>query len=162
MYSEKNEDFNKLLNHAYFFLKFRPRTRKETENYLYKKIQKHYWSRDDVTKVIKHLEELDLIDDRNFVKWFVEQRTLLKPKSAFVLKQELLKHGVDKEMIEVYFSEHSLNEEALAEKTLKEKWYRYNKLDRRKRFEKARSFLLRRGFGYDICKKIINMLENNN
>lgn len=148
-----------LLNYAFFFLKFRPRTKKEIETYLNKKIQKRHWSRDDVKKVIQHLEELDLINDKNFVKWFVEQRILLKPKGKYVLQQELLKHGIDKEDIDEYFSSYSVDEEKLAEKILQERWHRYNKLDKRKRFEKAASFLMRRGFSFEISRKIISRLE---
>ena len=127
---QSNDDLQSLLDYAYFFLKFRPRSKKELEIYLYKKIQKRHWSQDDVKKVIQHLEELDLVSDKNFVKWFVEQRMLLKPKSEFALKQELLKHGISKEIIDEYFSSHSINEEELAEKTLRERWYRYKYLDK--------------------------------
>jgi len=158
MFTDKDEDFGKLLNYAYFFLKFRPRSKKEIENYLYKKIQKRHWSRDDVKKVIKHLESLDLINDKKFVKWFVGERILLKPKSTFALKQELLKHGVEKELIDEYFFSNSVNEEELAEKILRNRWNRYKNLNRQKRFEKTASFLMRRGFNFDIVRKTINKL----
>lgn len=148
-----------LLNYAFFFLKFRPRTRKEIETYLYKKIQKRHWSRDDVKKAIQHLEKIELINDKNFIKWFVEQRTLLKPKGKFILQQELLKHGIEKELIDEYFSSYSVNEEELAEKILQERWHRYKNLDKRKRFEKAVSFLLRRGFTFETAKKTIDKLQ---
>lgn len=154
-----DEDFQKLLNYAYFFLKFRPRTRKEIKIYLNKKIQKHHWSQDDVKKVIQHLENIELINDKNFIKWFVEQRTIIKPKGTRVLRQELLKHGLEKEMIDEYFSSYSMDEEQLAEKTLQERWQRFKNLDKRKRFEKAAGFLLRRGFSFDIAKTTIKMLE---
>jgi regulatory protein len=156
---QSNDDLQSLLDYAYFFLKFRPRSKKELEIYLYKKIQKRHWSQDDVKKVIQHLEELDLVSDKNFVKWFVEQRMLLKPKSEFALKQELLKHGISKEIIDEYFSSHSINEEELAEKTLRERWYRYKYLDKRKRFEKAASFLQRRGFSFDTITNVIKKLQ---
>lgn len=159
MFTETDEDFQKLLNYAYFFLKFRPRSKKEIETYLHKKIQKRHWSRTDVKKAMQHLEELDLIDDRKFVKWFVEQRMLLKPKGRYVLTQELRKHGIEKELIEEYFSKNEIDEEKFAEKVLSERWHRYKNLDKRKRFEKAAGFLLRRGFSFDIASGIIKTLE---
>lgn len=154
-----NDSIAKLLDYAYFSLKFRPRSKKEIEVYLNKKIQKRHWSRDDVKKVIQHLEELDLINDKNFIKWFVEQRMLLKPKGEYTLRQELLKHGIEKELIDEYFLTYSMDEKKLAEKILEERWHRYKNLDKRKRFEKAMSFLLRRGFSFDISRKIINKLQ---
>lgn len=157
---DSQQDFQRLLNYAYFFLKFRPRSKKEVETYLCKKIQKRHWSRDDVKKVIIHLEELDLVNDKNFIKWFIEQRILLKPKGKYVLRQELLKYGINKELIDEYFSSYSMDEEKLAEKILRERWYRYKNLDKRKRFEKAASFLMRRGFSFDITKKLIEKISN--
>ncbi len=159
-FTEKDENFNKLLNYAFFFLKFRPRSSKEIEMYLNKKIKNRHWSQDDIKKVIQHLEGLDLINDKNFVKWFVEQRILLKPKSKYALRQELLKHGIDKEIIEEYFSSNLMDEEKLAEKILHERWHRYKNLDKRKRFEKSASFLMRRGFNFEIVKKTITELSN--
>lgn len=156
---QTNEDFQKLLNYAFFFLKFRPRSKKEIEDYLNRKIQKRHWSRDDVKKVIEHLENLDLINDKNFVKWFVEQRILLKPKGKYVLRQELLRYGIEKEIIDEYFASFSMDEEKLAEKILQERWHRYKNLDKQKLFEKAASFLMRRGFSFDIVKKTINKLQ---
>lgn len=153
------EDFQKLLNYAYFFLKFRPRTKKELQEYLYKKIQKRHWSQHDADKAVHRLEEQHLINDEDFTKWFVEQRTILKPKSTYVLKKELLQHGVTKEIVEEYFSDHSLNEEELALQTLSPRWHRYRSVNRKERFEKAASFLLRRGFDFDLVKKTIAKLE---
>ena len=42
-----NEDLIPLLDKAYFFLKFRPRSEKEVRDYLYKKIANKNWSRED-------------------------------------------------------------------------------------------------------------------
>lgn len=154
-----SEDFQRLLNYAYFYLKFRPRTKKEIGDYLYKKITKRHWSRDDVSRVIKQLEKEGFIDDKKFIQWLVEQRSLLKPKSQFVLKRELAQHGADKDLIDEYFSQNPLNEETLVLKTLQERWRRLAHLDKRKRFEKAASFLLRRGFSFETAKKTIEKME---
>lgn len=156
------EDLHLLLNHAYFYLKFRPRTIKEMRDYLYRKIKGKHWSQDDVEKVIKTLEEGGLLNDAEFIKWFVRERNILKPKSEFVLKRELSRFGAPKDLIDEYFSQHQLNEEELAEKSLRGKWARLATLDKKKRFEKAASFLARRGFSYDLIRKTISMMEDNN
>src|SRR3989344_6971885 len=118
------DDLQILLNYAYFYLKFRPRTKKEVHDYLLKKIKKRHWSTDDVDEAIKQLEEQNLINDREFVKWFVEQRIIGKPKGKFVLKAELLRFGIPKELIDGYLEEHPLEEEDLAFRALKSKWNR--------------------------------------
>jgi len=154
-----NEDLQPLLNKAFFYLKFRPRTKKETENYLLKKVKATHWSTDDVKKIIQHLEELDFINDKKFIALFVENRNILKPKGQRVLVQELIRLGVDKEIIDDYFSNNLLNEEELAFKTLKPRWNRYKNLDKRKRFEKAMGLLLRRGFSCETAKQTIIKTE---
>jgi len=154
------EDLQPLLQKAFFYLKFRPRTKGELENYLLKKIKTTHWSSDDVKRIIVHLEELEFIDDKKFIQWFVEQRSLLKPKSEFALKRELFQHGVNKSMIDEYFSANPLDEEDLAFKTLQNRWQRFQRLNKMERFKKASQFLMRRGFGFDIVKKTIEKLEN--
>ena len=59
-----DDDLQTLLNYAYFFLKFRPRTKKEVRAYLLKKIKKRHWSTDDVEKAIKQLEEQNKIVEK--------------------------------------------------------------------------------------------------
>ncbi len=153
------DDLQGLLNYAYFYLKFRPRTVKEMRDYLYKKIEKRHWSRDDVEKAIKGLVELGMLNDIEFIRLFVEQRNSAKPKSKFVLKRELLRHGVSRELIDEYFTGHPQNEEELAFKALERHWPRFKNLSPRARFQKAAAYLMRRGFGFDIFKKIIDRLE---
>ena len=155
-----NDDLLLLLNKAYFFLKFRPRSEKEIRDYLYKKVAKTHWSREDADKIIENLKEQELIDDGKFVEWFIRQRMTLKPKGERVLRRELLQKGIDEELIDKYFSQNVVDEEALARQILEVRWPRFKNLDSRKRFEKAVSFLGRRGFGFDVIKKTVKKLEN--
>ena len=148
-----------LLNKAYFFLKFRPRTEREIRDYLYKKIARTHWSRDDAEKVIQELKEERLIDDKKFVDLFIRDRTVLKPKGKKILIKELKQKGIVDELIEKYFSENDIDEEFLASKILEKRWPRFKSLDSRKRFEKSARFLMSRGFNYDLIKKIIRQLE---
>jgi len=155
-----NEDLLSLLNKAYFFLKFRPRSEKEVRDYLYKKIKSKHWSRDDADKVLKELKGEDLIDDQKFVDWFVRNRTTLKPKGQRLLTRELKQKGISDDLIEKYFSENTVDEESLALKILEKRWPRYRNLDSRSRFEKAARFLMSRGFSFDLTKKTIEDLTN--
>ena len=154
-----NEDLIPLLNKAYFFLKFRPRSEKEVHDYLYKTIAKKHWSRDDADKIVKNLKERGLINDQEFVSWFVRQRTALKPKGQRLLERELRQKGIAEELIEQYFSVNTIDEEALAHQILEKRWSRFKNVDSRKRFEKASRFLMSRGFGFDLTKKTIEELS---
>lgn len=155
-----NSDLLGLLNKAYFYLKFRPRTEKEIRSYLYKKIKTKHWSKDDVEKVIEKLKKEDLIDDKKFIDLFVRDRLALKPKGKKVLIQELRQKGISDELIENYFSKNQINEEKLALEILKKRWLRFKNLDSQKRFEKSARFLISRGFDFNLVKKTIDKLKS--
>jgi len=153
-----DDDLIPLLNIAFFYLKFRPRTIKETQKHLYKKVKTTHWSHTAVDKVIDHLIELKFLDDREFINYLVTSRTRTKVKGIYAIKQELGRFGVDKELIDEYFSKTEINEYELAKKTLTSRWDRFKNLPRQKRFEKAISLLLRRGFSFEISKKTFDNL----
>ncbi|KKP60281.1 MAG: Regulatory protein RecX [Candidatus Roizmanbacteria bacterium GW2011_GWA2_34_18] len=157
-----NDDLIPLLNMAFFYLKFRPRTIKETRDYLYKKVVTTHWSHEAADKVIDHLIEQKFLDDQEFVRYLVESRTRTKVKGVFAIKQELFKYGVEKEFIDEYFAKTEINEEALAEKILVNRWPRLKTLPKQKRFEKAVNLLARRGFNFEISRKTVEKLEDKN
>jgi regulatory protein len=150
------EDVQRALNRAYFYLKFRPRTRKEVSDYLHKKSEKFYhWPDEVIDTALVLLEERGFINDRAFIESFVVSRNVTKPKSEFALRQEMMKVGVSKELLDEYFQESPTDEEALARKALAPRWSRYSPLSPKERFEKAASFLMRRGFQFSVAKKVI-------
>lgn len=157
-----NDDLIPLLNIAFFYLKFRPRTIKETRDYLYKKVRTTHWSHEAVDKIIDHLIEKKFLDDQEFVRYLVESRTKTKIKGIFAIKRELAKFGVEKELVDEYFAKIEINEEALAEKILSSRWLRFKNFPAKKRFEKAINFLARRGFNYETCKKTFDLISNKN
>ncbi|OGK18185.1 hypothetical protein A2866_04835 [Candidatus Roizmanbacteria bacterium RIFCSPHIGHO2_01_FULL_39_8] len=157
--TDENEDLHDLLNSAYFYLKFRPRTEWEIRKHLNKKTERRHWSRDLVKKGIEHLKERGFIDDKEFIRLFVESRNSGKPKSAFVLTQELIRLGIIKELIDEYFVQKPQPEEELAMKALLPRWRRFSHLSKQARFQKASAFLYRRGFSFDISKETIKALE---
>lgn len=155
-----DDDLIPLLNMAFFYLKFRPRTVKEVRNYLYKKVRTTHWSHEAADKVINHLIELKFLDDKEFINYLVTSRTRTKIKGVFAIKQELFKYGVEKELIDEYFAKIEINEEELAKKALIRRWEIIKTLPKQERFEKAMSFLQRRGFNFEISKKAFEDLIN--
>lgn len=155
-----DNDLIPLLNIAFFYLKFRPRTIHETREHLYKKVRTTHWSHEAVDKVINHLIELKFLDDKAFVDYLVRSRTTTKVKGIYAIKKELNRFGVDKELVNEYFENTKINEEALAEKALRHRWEIFKNLPKQKRFEKAIGFLQRRGFNYETSKKAFEDLIN--
>ena len=143
----------KALSLAYFFLKFRARTEKEIERYLEKKSLRFHFDGNTIQETIKQLKEQGYIDDKKFVAMYARDRTLLKPRSTFLLRRELTHLGISKDLIEEYFSQHETDESALALKTLNTRKKSLVRQDEKTRFKKAISYLLRKGFTYDVAKK---------
>ena len=159
-----SDSFSQALNLAYFFLKFRLRTEKEIVKYLERK--KNNFTPEIIEKVVTQLKEQGYVDDEKFIKLFVTQRNKLKPKSAFALSRELQQLGVDRDLIDAFFEQNPEDETNLTFLALQKKQQTFSRLDPKTRFKKAISFLLRRGFSYEIAKKtyylIWNSLDNIN
>ena len=154
-------DLQFLFNKALFFLKFRPRTEKEVYDYLLKKIKSTHYSTNDVEKVIEKLKEMDLLDDKKFIEEYVSFYSKNNPKSKKVLTLELLRKGVDKDLIDEYFLKNQLDEEELAFLLLKKRFPRWALIDKKKRLKKAFDFLGRRGFSFETVKKVIEKLKES-
>jgi len=149
------DEFSKFYDKALKFLSYRPRSEKEVKDNLLKKK-----APDSIVQlVIKKLKEQKFLNDGEFAKWWIEQRTLVKPTGKRLIKFELKKKGIDKELIdEVFDSVEDLVHDELetARKLVQRKINKYKGLDRQKIYQRLGGFLSRRGFDYDTIKKSID------
>lgn len=151
----KNQVFVKLLERVLKFVAIRPRSRQEILRYLQKKIPKNEKL---LTQLVKEVEVLGLIDDREFAYWWVEQRITFRPKGKKALFFELRQKGVDKEMIEEILSER-LDEIVLARKLAQKKWLSLKNLPPKVGQQKLVGFLSRRGFSWQTVKKVVDEID---
>jgi len=79
-------NFQRLLDKATRFLSSRPRSEKEIKDYLFKKRPKDEELRE---KVLVELRTLNLINDKDFVKWWLDQRSTFRPRGERLLIMEL-------------------------------------------------------------------------
>ncbi len=148
-------DFEKFYDKALRFLSYRPRSEKEVRENL----QKKKASDSIIQLVIKKLKEQKFLNDDEFTKWWIEQRTLVKPSGKRLIKIELKKKGIDKELIDEIFDgfENIVHDELeMARKLVERKINKYKGLDRQKIYQRLGGFLSRRGFDYDTIKKAID------
>lgn len=156
---ERRQVVDLLLQKTYRYLAPRPRSRHELEEYIVKKCTSSLVKQARVTvdalvlDVMKHLEELGYVDDRQFIDWWVAARSGAKPKGKRAIFSELRQKGIVKEEIEDYFLHTMFDEQSLCEKALSARWSRLSGLERKDRFEKAMRHLLSRGFSYEVAKK---------
>ena len=89
------DDLEKFYKAAFRFLSFRPRSEKEVKRLLKKK------KCDELTsqRIIENLKEHKFLNDEEFARWWIEQRTFIKPKAWRVIKFELKQKGIAEEII---------------------------------------------------------------
>ncbi len=145
----------KAYDRAVRYLSFRPRSVAEVRRYLAK-------TEDDpeiIAAVVGRLAENGYLDDREFARFWVENRQRFRPKGAAVLRQELRQHGVDPDTIT----------EALADVDLAETAYQAARGQALKLADLAHSdpvacrrklseFLWRRGFDYETVQETVARL----
>lgn len=148
------DTFEKLYQKTLRFLTFRPRSEKEIRDYLKKK------KADDLSldRIVNNLKTNKFLDDVEFAKWWIEQRTKIKPRAQRIIKFELLQKGIDKELIEDILNSSSISEFDKAKDLALRKIKRYEKLDRNKQYERMARFLASKGFDWDVVKEVIDQV----
>ena len=117
-------------------------------------------------EVIEELTRVDLINDQRYATAYVHTRDRLAPRGEYVLRMELAKHGISKELISAALAtrrEEAVDEDAeqpteleLATQLIQGKERAYAHLDPETRKRRLTSLLMRRGFSYDIARRILD------
>lgn len=128
------------------FLSFRPRSRREVGDYFRRK-------KIDPTvaeAVIERLLRAGMLDDREFARYWVENRQTFRPRGGRALRLELRQKGLDREVIDEAL-EGAVDEDAAAYDAGIKKLKSLQKLDDREFFRKMVAYLQRRGFSYSVA-----------
>lgn len=146
--------FERYYNFTLRFLSYRPRSEKEIKDYLKKKkIDENIQA-----QIIEKLKSYNFINDEDFVKFWIEQRTKFKHKPIRVIEFELKQKGIKKEIIDEVlskFDQAKIMDLENAKKLASKKLDFYRGLPPQKRQEKVMNYLLRKGFSYVIVKKVL-------
>lgn len=121
---------------------------------------------EEQTALLNELAKVGLIDDLRFARQFVQARDRLNPRGWPVLQAELKQKGVSPEMIAQVKAERAERmehdpheqptEEALARDLVERQRRRYQGLDETTAKRRLTAFLLRRGFTYDLVRRILD------
>ena len=151
----KITEIGKLMERMYKLWKIRARSEKEIRDYFRIKNQEYrikgkIQASDLIVElVIKKLKQINLLNDLEFAKAWVDARS--KKKGMRVIKGELFKKGISKEIIDEV-TDIELNQENTAKRLLER---RLSRIHSRKQ---AYEFLLRRGFEYELVKVVVEKL----
>ena len=153
-----DDSIQKVWDKILHFLSFRPRSQKEVIIKLQNISTKVGITDVEQEGIIKRLEKLHYVDDVEFGKWFIEQRTKVK-KGKNLIKQELYVKGLDSKLVERLLQEEVLAGYDEAGAVLEKNRWRFKDSDKLKMKKKMQDLLLRRGFEWeDVSLAIENFL----
>lgn len=154
----------KLINLSLNYLSYRPRSQKEITDYLAKKIAqfeniKFNQAKESelIGECISKLTKYKYIDDVEFAKWWAESREKSNPKGTRLIKLELLRKGIDRDIIDEIL-EKNLNQTELAVKAIQKKLKTWKNLPSAELKNKAYRYLASRGFDYDQINETVAQL----
>lgn len=143
----------KAYNYAIKYLK-NIKTKKDVYDYLIRK----GFSDEETSEVCDYIEEVGLVDDDLYVKFFVEDSFRIKNKGARKIVYELKQRGIDDDKIEEAIEEASdMEYEALREAYERKLEATKSDTDPYKRKNKIIRFLISRGFDYSDIKDIVDL-----
>ena len=143
----------KAYNYAIKYLK-NIKTKKDVYDYLIRK----GFSDEETSEVCDYIEEVGLVDDDLYVKFFVEDSFRIKNKGARKIVYELKQRGIDDDKIEEAIEEASdMEYEALKEAYERKLEATKSETDPYKRKNKIIRFLISRGFDYSDIKEIVDL-----
>lgn len=126
--------------------------KKRTENEVKNKCKMLKYDDEQTDEIIEYLKENGYINDENYVDRYIKNVLRLKECSIKEIKIDLIKRGVDEDLIEKYITEEVEEFEENSAKNLARKKLKTMELDKVKRY------LLNKGFTYSSISKAIDNL----
>lgn len=139
---------------AFRFSTSRPHSEKEVIDYLKRKDQ----SEKEISRIIKKLKKLAVINDEAFASWFMLARQKIN-KGKKLIQMELVQKGVNKEIVDRILNSSEVSEIDLAQKCLEKKIKNFNlndKIDFKVKNNLIR-YLISKGFDYETSRKAIDL-----
>lgn len=150
---KRASEFGKLYQRALEWVLARPRSEKETRDYLYKKIFEKKLDKKYIDEIVGKLKDKKYLDDQKFAEWWVENRFVNKGVSSKRLRMELLKKGISNSVVDEVLDARDDDEEIM--KIIAKKRARYAD------DEKLMAYLIRQGFPFELVKEKIRLYETD-
>ena len=141
-------------NLALYALSFKPRTEKETRDYLLK------YDIDEtvIDRVVTNLKKDKCLDDAKYANTFIEQSLATSDKGAYVIQQKLKQKGISQNIIEEALKNQDFS--AVLEKTTAKLVKKYqDKLPLNALKTKVKQSLTTKGFSYQEANLAVDSLE---
>lgn len=144
----KASNFGKLYQRTLEWILTRPRSVRETYDYLRKKKfskPEYEITEDDISAVVARLSEKKYLDDTKFAEYYVQNRFQKKGVSVKRLRMELIKKGVTEDVISEALLRGGRSDKEELRKMIARKRARYTD-------EKLIAYLVRQGFDFELVR----------
>lgn len=153
---QKTKEYKKAYNYALYLLGESDKTEQE----ILLKLRTKNTEEKTMLDIINKLKELGLIDDIRYAENWINVRKDLPGFSKRIIINKLLQKGIDKYLIQEKMEEIVIDEYKTAFDIAKKKYYLI-KGDTDIKKTKVINFLIRKGYNYDISKKVLNDIIND-
>ncbi len=147
------DEMEKAFQSAVHFLSFRSRS----ENEIRLNLKKKEFSPLAIGETINKLKDAGLVDDAEFARQWVETRVHSKPRSRWLMEYELRQKKVLDDQISQAF-EIIPDDSTLALQAARKKMHQFSHLEKDAFRKKITSFLMRRGFQYDVIRQTLDQI----
>ena len=130
----------------------------KTENEIKKRLKEKQHPEKAIGLALEYLKEIGYINDESYTEGYIRSSKDVTGTSKRSLYYKLANKGVDSEVIQQKLDEAEIDDYASAMKAAQKKAASL-KGDKRERASKLLSYLYRKGYGIDVCKKIIDALD---
>lgn len=150
---DKKEQLKKARDYAHLLLKFRLRSVSE----LREKLAKRGFDGNIIESLVLDFTRGGLLDDARFAKYWIQDRINLKPTGRLKLRFELQQKGIAENDIAAALAdiENQIDEYKMAKDLAQRKFSHMGHLERLVAKRRLFGFLQRRGFPYDVVKKVV-------
>jgi regulatory protein len=137
---------------ALAFLAYRARSEREVRD----RLRRGRFSQDAIDHAISRLQDWHYLDDEDFARRWVENRSTHRPRGRRMLQQELRQKGISSEMAREVLEEADLDETAMAVALARQRLPAYAGDDPLTVRRRLGGYLARRGYGFDVVRTALN------
>lgn len=147
-----SDSLQRCMDAAFSFLSYRPRSEMEVKQ----RLRRRGFSREMIDKVVYKLKKNAFINDAEFVRYWLDNRSEFNPKGRAVLKIELTQKGIKRELLNEMIS--NVNDEDNAYRAAQKKSRILNNLEHNEFKSRLFTYLKWRGFGYEVIENVCNRI----
>ena len=130
--------------------------KRRTENEVRNKCKQLKYEEEYTDDVIDYLKEAEYINDKVYVEKYISNTKKLKHTSANEIRIDLMRRGIDSDLIDIGLSDDSINDFDLDSAI----YLANKKMKSGDDIEKIKKYLLNKGYTYSNVSKAIDKLEN--